>query len=195
MEIVHMCQLVRCRVLDRASFMEALSRIEFWVPAYEDRTPDAARDGVWTTLAALDVLREKGVTLEPIESLEAELIPVFYGTGATVHAKLMAADLRCSALAAGAIGAIRAGEGPVHEVASRTGLPLEDLMSWQPPYSPPYVWLLIRAREEALPAVERLYPGDSAARMWAERFGVRSLRALLARTQAGVPPKVVPDPV
>jgi len=62
---------------------------------------------LWTTLAALDVMRERGVPLEPIESLEAELIPVFYGLGATVHAKLMAADLRCCALAAGAIGAIR----------------------------------------------------------------------------------------
>lgn len=190
-----MCQLVRCRVMDRAGFREALSRIPFWVPTYEDHTSGAAGDGVWTTLAALDVLREKGVTLEPIESLEAELIPVFYGAGATVHAKLMAADLRCGVLAAGAVGAIRAGEGAVDEVASRTGLPPQDLLAWQPPYSPPYVWLLIRRREDALPAAERLYPGNASAREWAERFGVRNLMALLSRTQAGVPPKVVPDPV
>ncbi len=190
-----MCQLVRCRVTDRAGFREALSRIPFWVPTYDDRTPGAAGGGVWTTLAALDVLREKGVTLEPVESLEAELIPVFYGPGATVHAKLMAADLRCSALASGAIGAIRAGEGTVEEVASRTGLPPADLLAWRPPYSPPNVWLLIRERADAVSAAERLYPGDASAREWAERFGVHNLGALLARTQAGIPPKVVPDPV
>lgn len=190
-----MCQLVRCRVTDRAGFREALSRIGFWAPTYDDRTPGAVEGAVWTTLAALDVLREKGVSLEPIECLEAELIPVFYGAGATVQAKLMAADLRCSALAAGAIGAIRAGEGGVDDVASQTGLSRGDLLAWQPPDSPPYVWLLIRRREDAVAAAERLYPGSAAAQEWAERFGVRSLGALLARIQAGIPPKVVPDPV
>ncbi len=189
-----MCQLVRCRVVDRAGFREALSRIPFWVPTYEDRTQGAAGDGVWTTLAALDVLREKGIPLEPLESLEAELIPVFYGPGATVHAKLMAADLRCGALAAGAIGAIRAGEGAAGEVAARTGLPVKDLLAWQPPFSPPYVWLLIRRREDAVAAAERLYPGDAAAREWARRFGVGTLGALLAQTQPGIPPKMVSDP-
>jgi len=190
-----MCQLVRCRVTDRAGFTEALSRIpsDAWVPTYQDRTEDAPPDGVWTTLAALDVLREKGVPVEPVESLEAELIPVFYGPGATVHAKLMAADLRCSALAAGAIGAVRAGEGTVDEVAAKTRLSHKDLLPWQPPFSPPYVWLLIRKREDARAAVERLYPANEAARQWAERFGVGSLGALLARSQPGIPPKLVPD--
>lgn len=189
-----MCQLVRCRVRDRDGFARALSRIpdDAWVPTHEDRTREEPGDGVWTTLAALDVLREHGVPLEPVESLEAELIPVFFGPGATVHAKLMAADLRCGALAAGAIGAIRAGEGTVDGVAARTGLPREDLLAWQPPFSPPYVWLLIRTREDARAAVERLYPDHDAARQWAERFGVGSLTALLARTEPGIPPKLVP---
>ncbi len=189
-----MCQLVRCRVKDRAAFTQALARIpkDTWVPTYEDHTQGAA-DGVWATLAALDVLRERGVPLEPLESLEAELIPVFYGPGATVHAKLMAADLRCSALAAGAIGAIRAGEGSVEEVASKTGLPPKDLMPWQPPFSPPYVWLLIRRREDARPAIELLYPRNAVAAQWAAQFGVGSLTSLLKNAQPGIPPKVVAD--
>ena len=191
-----MCQLVRCRITNRAGFQEAVSRIpaETWVTTYGDRARDDTEGSLWITLAALDVMRERGVPLQPIESLEAELIPVFYGPGATVHAKLMAADLRCAALAAGAIGAIRAGEGLLDEVAARTGLPLGDLMSWQPPLSPPYVWLLLRRREDARRAVERLYPGQETARQWAERFGVGSLEALLAKTQPGIPPKSVPDP-
>ncbi len=117
-----------------------------------------------------------------------------YGPGATVHAKLMAADLRCATLASGAIGAIRAGEGTAEEVARRTGLLVRDLLAWQPPLSPPYVWLLIRRREDALRAVERLYPGSDPAKQWAERFGVGSLDALLARAQPGIPAKLVPDP-
>lgn len=191
-----MCQLVRFRVPNRAVFTEALSRIppETWVTAREDLARADDPGTLWTTLAALDVMRERGVPLEPIESLEAELIPVFYGPGATVHAKLMAADLRCCALAAGAIGAIRAGEGSVNEVARRTDLPAGDLFSWQPPFSPPYVWLLIRRREEAVRAAERLFPGNDAARQWADRFGVSSLHALLARAQPGIPFKLVPDP-
>jgi hypothetical protein len=190
-----MCQLVRCRVTDRTRFAQAVSRIpgDAWVPTYEDRSRGAPGEGIWTTLAALDVLREKGVPLEPVESLEAELIPVFYGPGATVHAKLMAADLRCSALAAGAIGAIRAGDGSVEDVAARTGLPRRDLMPWQPPFSPPYVWLLIRARDDVDGAVERLYPNNEAARQWAGRFGVGSLGALLSQAQPGIPPKLVPN--
>ncbi len=189
-----MCQLVRCRVKDRIGFRQALSRIpqDAWVPTYDDHTRDGA-DAIWTTLAALDVLRERGVPLEPLESLEAELIPVFYGPGATVHAKLMAADLRCSALAAGAVGAIRAGEGSVEEVAAKTGLPPADLMPWHPPFSPPYVWLLVRRREEARPAVERLYPRSEAAAQWAAQFGVGSLTSLLKKAQPGIPPKVVSD--
>ena len=191
-----MCQLIRFRIPDHATFRDALSRIppETWVNTYDDC---ARRDGplaLWTTLAALDVMRERGVPLEAIETLEAELIPVFYGPGATVHAKLMAADLRCATLASGAVGAIRAGEGPVDEVAARTGLPRGDLLSWQPPFSPPYVWLLIRRREEAPRGVERLYPGNETARQWAERFGVSGLDALLAKAQPGVPPKLVPEP-
>jgi hypothetical protein len=190
-----MCQLVRCRVTDRTEFRDALSRIsaDAWVPTYVDRSRGAPGEDVWTTLAALDVLREKGVPLEPVESLEAELIPVFYGPGATVHAKLMAADLRCSALAAGAIGAIRAGEGTVDEVAARTGLPRQDLMLWQPPFSPPYVWLLIRVRDNVGESVERLYPENETARLWARRFGVGRLGALLSQAQPGIPPKQVPN--
>lgn len=148
---------------------------------------------LWTTLAALDVLREHGVVMEPIESLEAELIPVFYGPGATVHAKLMAADLRCSVLAAGAIGAVRAGDGSPAEVARKTDLPAADLLAWQPPFSPPYVWLLIRRREDARRAADRLFPGSDTARQWAERFGVSSLPALLKLVQPGIPPKLVPE--
>jgi hypothetical protein len=191
-----MCQLVRCRVSDPTEFKGALSRLpaETWATAYDDRSRGDAPGVLWTTLAALDVMRERGIRLEPIESLEAELIPVFYGPGATVHAKLMAADLRCAALASGAIGAIRAGVGTVHEVAAKTGLRAPDLLSWQPPLSPSYVWLLIRRREDALGAVERCYPGNEAARQWAERFGVGSLDVLLSRTQPGIPPKLVPDP-
>lgn len=191
-----MCQLVRCRVTNPTGFKEALSGIpsEMWTTAYDDRTRGNASGALWVTLAALDVMRERGVPVEPIESLEAELIPVFYGPGATVHAKLMAADLRCAALAAGAIGAVRAGEGTVEELASRTGLAPQDLLPWHPPFSPPYVWLLIRQREDAPRAVERLYPGNEAARQWANRFGVGSLDALLSRTQPGIPPKLVPDP-
>ena len=191
-----MCQLVRFRVADRDAFQRALSRIpsEVWVTAHDDRARADDPDALWTTLAALDVMRERGVPVEPVETLEAELIPVFYGPGATVHAKLMAAELRCCALAAGAIGAIRAGEGPVDEVAGKTGLPVGDLLAWHPPLSPPYVLLLIRRREDAAPAVQRLYPGDAAARQWAERFGVSSLAALLSKTVRGIPPKVVPDP-
>jgi hypothetical protein len=36
--------------------------------------------------------------------------------------------------------------------------------------------------------------GNETARQWAERFGVSSLDALLARTQPGIPSKLVPDP-
>jgi hypothetical protein len=191
-----MCQLVRCRVSNLTEFKDALSRIppETWATAYDDHTCGDAPGVLWATLAALDVMRERGIRLEPIESLEAELIPVFYGPGATVHAKLMAADLRCAALASGAIGAIRVGEGTVEEVANTTGLRPENLLSWQPPFSPPYVWLLIRRREDALWAVEQRYPGHEAARQWAERFGVGSLDVLLARRQPGIPAKLVPDP-
>jgi hypothetical protein len=191
-----MCQLVRCRVIDSRGFREAMSRMppDAWVPTYDNRIGHAGDGGVWTTLAALDVLREHGAPLEPLESLEAELIPVFYGPGASVHAKLMAADLRCCVLAAGAIGAVRAGEGAVQEVAGITGLAPEDLTAWQPPFSPPYVWLLIWNRDGARAAVDRLYPGNAAARQWADRFGVGSLESLLAQTQPGVPSKFVPDP-
>lgn len=191
-----MCQLIRFRIPDRATFRDALSRIppETWVNTYDDHARRDSPLALWTTLAALDVMRERGVPLEAIETLEAELIPVFYGPGATVHAKLMAADLRCATLASGAVGAIRTGEGPVDEVAARTGLPRGDLLSWQPPFSPPYVWLLIRRREDAPRAVERLYPGNDTARQWAERFGVPGLDALLAKAQPGVPPKLVPEP-
>ncbi len=75
-----MCQLVRSRVPNRAVFTEALSRIppETWVTAREDLARANDPGTLWTTLAALDVMRERGVPLEPIESLEAELIPVFY---------------------------------------------------------------------------------------------------------------------
>ncbi len=192
-----MCQLVRFRVADRAAFERALSGIppEVWVTAHDDRARADDPAALWTTLAALDAMRERGVPVEPVESLEAELIPVFYGPGATVHAKLMAAELRCCALAAGAIGAIRAGEGPVDEVAGKTGLPVNELLAWRPPFSPPYVWLLIRRREDAPPAALRLYPGDAAARQWAERFGVSSLSALLSKAVRGIPAKVVPDSV
>ena len=191
-----MCQLVRLRIPDHASFRDALSRIppDTWVNTYYDDARGDSSRAVWATLAALDVMRERGVPLEAIETLEAELIPVFYGPGATVHAKLMAADLRCAALAAGAIGAIRAGEGTVDEIAARTGLRREDLMPWQPPFSPPYVWLLIRRREDVPRAVAQLYPGTETARQWAERFGVESLEALLAKAQPGIPPKLVPEP-
>ena len=191
-----MCQLVRFRVSNRAAFAVALSGIppETWVTAREDLARADDPGTLWTTLAALDVMRERGVRLEPIESLEAELIPVFYGPGATVHAKLMAADLRCCVVAAGSIGAIRAGEGGADEVAKRTGVAAGDLFSWQPPFSPPYVWFLIRRREEAVPAAERFFPGNDAARQWAERFGVSSLHALLAKAQPGIPLKLVPDP-
>jgi hypothetical protein len=191
-----MCQLIRFRTPDRAKFRDALSRIppETWVTTYDDHARHDSPPALWTTLAALDVMRERGVPLEAIETLEAELIPVFYGPGATVHAKLMAADLRCATLASGAVGAIRAGEGSVDEIAARTGLSKVDLLSWQPPFSPPYVWLLIRRREEAPRAVERLYPGNDTARQWAERFGVSGLDSLLARAQPGVPPKLVPEP-
>jgi hypothetical protein len=189
-----MCQLVRCRIKDRIGFREVISRIprDAWIPTHEDHTRDG-NDEIWTTLAALDVLRERGAPLEPLESLEAELIPVFFGPGATVHAKLMAADLRCSALAAGAIGAVRAGEGSVDAVAAKTGLSPKDLMTWQPPFSPPYAWFLIRRREDARSAVERLYPRNEAAIQWAAQFGVGSLAALLAKTQPGIPPKMVSD--
>jgi hypothetical protein len=191
-----MCQLVRCRVSNPTEFKVALARIppETWATAYDDRTRGDPPGVLWTTLAALDVMRERGIRLEPVESLEAELIPVFYGPGATVHAKLMAADLRCAALASGAIGAIRVGEGTVEEVAAKSGLRAQNLLPWQPPFSPPYVWLLIRRREDALEAVERCYPGNEPARQWAERFGVGSLNGLLSRTQPGIPPKLVPDP-
>src|SRR5438874_12329711 len=99
-----MCQLIRFRVSHRAAFAEARSRIpgELWGTAHDDRARGGEPGTLWATLAALDVMRERGIALEPIESLEAELIPVFYGPGATVHAKLMAADLRCCTLAAGA---------------------------------------------------------------------------------------------
>ena len=191
-----MCQLIRFRVSHRTAFAEALSRIpgEMWVTAHDDRARSDEPGTLWTTLAALDVMRERGIALEPIESLEAELIPVFYGPGATVHAKLMAADLRCTTLAAGAVGAIRAGEGRVDDVARSTGLEAKDLLAWQPPFSPPYVWLLIRRREDALPAAERLFPGNAVARQWAERFGVSSLPTLLSRAQPGIPAKLVPEP-
>ena len=191
-----MCQLVRFRVADRSAFQRALSRIppEIWVTAHDDRARTDDPGALWTTLAALDVMRERAVPVEPVETLEAELIPVFYGPGATVHAKLMAAELRCCALAAGAIGAIRAGEGTADEVGAKTGLPTDDLLAWHPPLSPPYVWLLIRRREDAVPAAVRLYPGDATARQWAERFGVSSLPALLSKAVRGIPPKVVPDP-
>jgi hypothetical protein len=191
-----MCQLVRFRVADRGAFQQALSRIpsEVWVTAHDDRARADDPAALWTTLAALDVMRERGMQVEPVETLEAELIPVFYGPGATVHAKLMAAELRCCALAAGAIGAIRAGEGSVDGVARKTGLPAGDLLAWHPPLSPPYVWLLIRRREDAASAVQRLYPGDATARQWAERFGVGSLAALLSKAVRGIPPKAVPDP-
>ncbi|MBI4278773.1 MAG: hypothetical protein HY660_09980 [Armatimonadetes bacterium] len=191
-----MCQLVRFKPADRRAFLEALSRIppEMWANAYDDGARRTDAGAMWTTLAALDVLREQGVRVEPVESLEAELMPVFFGPGASVHAKLMAADLRCRTLAAGAVGAIRAGEGAVEQVAAKTGLRAADLMPWQPPFSPPYVWLLIRRREEALPAAERLYAGSEAARTWAERFGVSSLEALLNQARPGIPAKVVPEP-
>jgi len=191
-----MCQLIRFRVSHRAAFAEALSRIpaEMWVTAHDDRARSGEPGALWATLAAFDVMRERGIPLDPIESLEAELIPVFYGPGATVHAKLMAADLRCCTLAAGAVGAIRAGEGRVDDVTRATGLGAEDLLAWQPPFSPPYVWRLIRRREDALPAASGLFPGNAAARQWAERFGVSSLPALLSRAQPGIPPKLVPEP-
>ncbi len=92
------------------------------------------------------------------------------------------------------VGAIRGGEGRVDDVARATGLGAEDLLAWQPPFSPPYVWLLIRRREDALPAASGLFPGNAAARQWAERFGVSSLPALLSRAQPGIPPKLVPEP-
>ena len=191
-----MCQLVRFRVTDRGAFQRAVCRIppEVWVTAHDDQARADDPGALWTTLAALDVMRERGVPVDPVETLEAELIPVFYGPGATVHAKLMAAELRCCALAAGAIGAIRAGEGPVDEVAGKTGLPAADLLAWHPPLSPSYVWLLIRRRENAASAVRQLYPGDAAACQWAERFGVSSLSALLSKAVRGIPPKLVPEP-
>src|SRR5207302_1609712 len=80
------------------------------------------------------------------------------------------------------------------DVMRATGLRAEDLLAWQPPFSPPYVWLLIRRREDALPAASRLFPGNAAARQWAERFGVSGLPALLSRAQPGIPAKLVPEP-
>ena len=66
-------------------------------------------------------------------------------------------------------------------------------MAWQPPFSPPYVWLLIRTLDEVEGGVERLFPEHEPARQWARRFGVGSLGALLSQAQPGIPPKLVPN--
>lgn len=181
-----MCQLVRFRTDDAAAFWRRLADIpaDVWVNVYEDRTTGGEADQgerMWATLAAVDAMREHGHAVEALARLEAELIPVFYGPGATVYAKLMAADLRACVAARGGIGAVRVGEGDVGEAARSLDVEQERLFVWQPQFSPPYVWQLVRTPHEAVEAVRRAYPGDREALAWAESFQLKSPDDLLSR--------------
>ena len=184
-----MCMLYQFTVDEHKQFADVYVGLasEKGVRVYPEPEGEKGSVCYWATEASVGALLEAGVKPRARDTVTAEYVPVFFGSGISAHAMLLAADLRAQVLARQGVAAVRVPEQNPEEAARVWNASPEAFLSWTSPAGESSVWRLVSSRHEAEQLVRQVYPDHPGVEKWLKSFNADNYEGLLQQPTFGEP--------